>query len=852
MRRLIPLFTLAALFVLQACADPVRSTQVMAIIDAEEAVLPHIAKVKLTVYGSGEGEPPIAVLIEDVNTPDFPIHVAMVPLGDDASRIFGIEARAFDDDNQPQLISRARGTYVKDDARTVYLRFDEACLGVLTCGADETCSLGLCVDAWVPSDRYGRLDGDGEVPLPPIPVLDELTTASHEPITFNPVANDLNPAGGSLELVSIRPLDPTRGDFQILPSGEVEFIPAYTKAGLTRAIYTVRNSEGGVADGLIIVHVNFLGSPLVDSDGDGISDAIEVASGCLDPFDTDTDDDGIPDGIEDFNRDGIVDLFETDPCNPDSDGDGLCDGPRADNDGDGIIDPPSSCTGQDVMYIAQGSLGGDGLSWETAFGSILEAKAAPGAWIRGREFHITSGSYLVGDLNIADEMIELHGGFFGNERARDERIPLRHATILNANGGDPLRVRVESGAHGARFSQLVFRGNATDGRLLALADGAEDVLIHGSFFIGAGSDAALTLGNTLHTRIAESFFAHNTHSAIAINGAKEVVIEGSLFAHNAAPALGGAISAIGSTLTIDRSRFAGNTAVSGGSGVYVSGSNKDAHRIRVTNSVFSHAIGSPLPTSRRTIYLDGGVTAELINLSIVDRGESTNRSAILLKADPHPLEAVLAHISHTTNVGGTEDPAASFIYAESGADNLIKLNATNIATKMLNLVNLSGPSIDLTEQGSCLNAYLSVTPDFQVLLGTNAAPADQVGAQHCIDAGDESGRAVLEEAHGFPADESSAAFDLRDDTGALDPGYHLLVAGPIVRSFNYSSATSQLNWAANAEMCVFIDSGDLIAGLLPVPNDGEGAGDLDDVLLCLGEGPPSYAHPFEPANPPSP
>jgi hypothetical protein len=43
-------------------------------------------------------------------------------------------------------------------------------------------------------------------------------------------------------------------------------------------------------------------------------------------FDADTDDDGIPDGEEDVNYNGVVDAGETDPCHPDSDLDGLQDG----------------------------------------------------------------------------------------------------------------------------------------------------------------------------------------------------------------------------------------------------------------------------------------------------------------------------------------------------------------------------------------------------------------------------------------------------------------------------------------------------------------------------------------------
>jgi hypothetical protein len=64
----------------------------------------------------------------------------------------------------------------------------------------------------------------------------------------------------------------------------------------------------------------------VDTDGDGISDAVENASGCLNPNDADTDDDGIADGVEDTNRNGMLDFNETDPCDRDTDGDGIQDG----------------------------------------------------------------------------------------------------------------------------------------------------------------------------------------------------------------------------------------------------------------------------------------------------------------------------------------------------------------------------------------------------------------------------------------------------------------------------------------------------------------------------------------------
>lgn len=73
-----------------------------------------------------------------------------------------------------------------------------------------------------------------------------------------------------------------------------------------------------------------------DTDEDGLPDGIEAAS-CTDPKLADTDDDGLSDGAEDPNGDGVIGtcpadaysdscaMGESNPCSPDTDGDGIPD-----------------------------------------------------------------------------------------------------------------------------------------------------------------------------------------------------------------------------------------------------------------------------------------------------------------------------------------------------------------------------------------------------------------------------------------------------------------------------------------------------------------------------------------------
>ena len=83
---------------------------------------------------------------------------------------------------------------------------------------------------------------------------------------------------------------------------------------------------------------------IIDTDGDGLSDGVEIAIGS-DPNDADSDDDGVPDGDEpnptdDTDGDGLINVLD-----PDSDNDGLFDGTEMgrDCDGEGTDESAGRC-----------------------------------------------------------------------------------------------------------------------------------------------------------------------------------------------------------------------------------------------------------------------------------------------------------------------------------------------------------------------------------------------------------------------------------------------------------------------------------------------------------------------------
>jgi hypothetical protein len=93
----------------------------------------------------------------------------------------------------------------------------------------------------------------------------------------------------------------------------------------TGAYHALSHSGVAVGDLGAITTLDFALTP-IDTDADGLPDYIENAFACLDVNDSDADDDGVVDGDEDKNKNGLRESNETHPCVPDTDGDFIQDG----------------------------------------------------------------------------------------------------------------------------------------------------------------------------------------------------------------------------------------------------------------------------------------------------------------------------------------------------------------------------------------------------------------------------------------------------------------------------------------------------------------------------------------------
>jgi len=197
-----------------------------------------------------------------------------------------------------------------------------------------------------------------------------LGTNPNDPDTDNDGLTD----GEEVNDVQTNPLDPDTDDGGVLDSAEVN----EGTNPLDSTDDNTGNDEDRDGDGLTNMEEEALGTDPdnPDSDNDGLPDGVEVNAVGTDPLDPDTDNDELTDGAE-------INQFNTDPLDLDTDNDALLDGQEPalgtdptdpDTDNDGVLDGPEVAKGTDplVANIGEAPVGpsteedsdGDGLSNE--------------------------------------------------------------------------------------------------------------------------------------------------------------------------------------------------------------------------------------------------------------------------------------------------------------------------------------------------------------------------------------------------------------------------------------------------------------------------------------------------------
>lgn len=140
---------------------------------------------------------------------------------------------------------------------------------------------------------------------------------------------------GTIPVLSASPL-PALASFVDQGDGTAIFdwTPAIGQAGIYNLSFTASDGELSSSRRAKLTIYSHL-----DRDGDGLPDTLEDTM-CTDPDNEDSDDDGLLDGVEDANQNGIVDAGETNPCDRDSDNDGYTDGEEVEA-GTDPLDPDS-------------------------------------------------------------------------------------------------------------------------------------------------------------------------------------------------------------------------------------------------------------------------------------------------------------------------------------------------------------------------------------------------------------------------------------------------------------------------------------------------------------------------------
>lgn len=148
-----------------SCLSPRPPTQVVVYVEAQPLVREETAMLEVAVRAGPRGDlTPLAdTYVYEVADGDvYPRDFTFVPLGGDLTRIFEVEATAYDASRRIITVARLRAGFVEHEARTLRLTLEDRCRGIV-CPSGATCRGGRCVQLVDPTQDAG-MDLDAGVP----------------------------------------------------------------------------------------------------------------------------------------------------------------------------------------------------------------------------------------------------------------------------------------------------------------------------------------------------------------------------------------------------------------------------------------------------------------------------------------------------------------------------------------------------------------------------------------------------------------------------------------------------------------------------------------------------------------
>jgi hypothetical protein len=137
--------------VLGGCSSETPRTQVMVVIDADPGVRADAVDLLVEVSAGPNRDAMTGVFDEQVGAPiAWPVQLALVPEGGEAGREYRVEVSARDGGAVPVAYVQVVSGYVRGATKQLHLRLEDACRDAWpSCGAEERCVAGACVDAYV-------------------------------------------------------------------------------------------------------------------------------------------------------------------------------------------------------------------------------------------------------------------------------------------------------------------------------------------------------------------------------------------------------------------------------------------------------------------------------------------------------------------------------------------------------------------------------------------------------------------------------------------------------------------------------------------------------------------------------